>query len=95
MLQVREDNDGVLFWIEVKARSRKTEVLDIRGGVLRLRVTTPPIEGAANEACRKLLSKTLGISKTSITIQKGETSHKKLIHCLDLTPQDVLSRIAS
>lgn len=93
MLTVREEKDGVVFWIEVKPRSRKNEIVDVREGALRLRITAPPLEGAANEACRKLLSKILGISKTSITIKKGETAHKKLIHCRNLTTQDILARI--
>ena len=93
MLQLKEDKDGVLFWIVVKPRSGKNEIVDIREGALRVRVTAPPIEGAANEACRKLLSKALGISKTSISIQKGKSSQKKLIHCLNLTPHDISVRI--
>ena len=93
MLKLREQNDGVMFWIRVKPRSGKDEIIDIKEGALCVRVTAPPVEGAANEACRKLLSKILGISKTSITIQKGETSPKKLIHCLNITPREIRAKI--
>ncbi len=93
MLQIQEDKDGSTFWIVVKPRSKRNEIVDVREGALRVRVTAPPVDGAANEACRKLISKTFGISKTSIAIRKGKTSQKKLIYCRNLTPHDVLARL--
>ena len=92
-LRIQENPSGATFWVVVKPRSRKNELVDIREGSLCVRVTAPPVEGAANEACRKLLAKTLGISKSGIAIRKGETSPKKLIHCRNLTAQEVLDRI--
>jgi len=89
MLDLRQDQDGVLFWIKAKPRSKKTELLDIREGILHVKVTAPPVEGAANQACRKLLSKALGVSTSRITIRKGETAHTKLIHCRDCSPEAI------
>ncbi|MCD6353176.1 MAG: DUF167 domain-containing protein [Proteobacteria bacterium] len=85
MLDIREHNGGVLFPIIVKPKSKKNEVVRFHDGALRIKVTAPPIEGAANETCRKLLAKTLGVSKSSITIIKGKKSSRKIIQCKTLT----------
>lgn len=94
MLHIREDNDGVLFWITVKPRSKRNEVIAAaQEQAITVRVTAPPVEGKANEACRTLLAKVLGISKTSVTIRTGEASARKLIHCKHISPQEVQDRL--
>jgi len=84
MLDIREYNEGVMFSVIVQPRSKKNEIVGIHGGALRVKVTAPPVEDAANKALRKLLSRTLGASKSSIDIIKGRTSPRKLIHCRNL-----------
>ena len=48
--------------------------------LLKLRLVTPPVEGAANEALIAFLDKTLGLRKADITIRSGETSRVKILH---------------
>lgn len=47
------------------------------GRVLRVRVAAPPVEGKANEVLRDFLAKTLGLSKSSVVLEKGGTSRVK------------------
>lgn len=47
--------------------------------LLRVYVTTVPENGKANAAVIKLLSKALGVSKSSFTIVQGELSKDKMI----------------
>jgi uncharacterized protein (TIGR00251 family) len=47
--------------------------------VLRVKVTAPPVRGRANAALLALLSKVLGVSKSRLSIVKGEASHNKVI----------------
>lgn len=49
------------------------------GDVLRVRVTAPPADGAANAAVVALLAKHLGVSKSAISIVSGATSRTKVI----------------
>ncbi len=58
--------------------SRRTAVETEAAG-LRIHLTAPPVEGKANEALLKLLSKTLSVPKSSITIQRGEHGRRKVI----------------
>ncbi len=80
-LDIREDREGVVFPVNVQPRARTDGIIGIHEGALKIRICAPPVEGAANEALRKLLAKILKVSKSSIKILKGETSHRKLIHC--------------
>jgi len=80
-LEVRVHENGVTFPVIVQPRSKKNGVVGLSDGALRVKVTAPPVEGAANEALIKLLSQGLGIKKSDIEILKMKTSRRKLIQC--------------
>lgn len=66
--------------IRVVPRASRDELAGFDdAGRLRVRLTAPPVEGAANRALIKLLAKSLGVSKSAVTIVKGETSRNKLV----------------
>jgi hypothetical protein len=48
-------------------------------GSLKIRLTAPPVDGAANEALVKFLSETLSLSKSSVEIVSGHTSREKRV----------------
>ncbi len=48
-------------------------------GALKVRLTAPPVEGAANDALVKLVSTALGIPQRRIAIVSGQTSRTKVI----------------
>jgi len=80
---------GTLVRLRVQPRA-STERLDgLRDGSVRLRVTAPPVEGAANAACIAFLAKTLGISRAQLHLQAGVKSRDKLVHITGLTPAQV------
>jgi len=89
VLDIREHNKGITFPVNVQPRSKKNGIAEIRDGVLIIKVNAPPVEGAANKALKKLLSQTLGISKSNIEILKGKTSHRKLILCRNFRIKDL------
>ncbi len=89
MLDIREYKKGVVFPVHVQPRAKQSEVAGVREGALKIKVIAPPVEGAANEALKKLLSRFLGVRKTSIEILKGKTAHRKLIHCRNLGPKEL------
>ena len=57
----------------------RAEALEVADGVVRVRLTAPAIEGKANEACLRLLAKTLKIPKSALTIARGEHGRNKII----------------
>jgi uncharacterized protein (TIGR00251 family) len=65
------------------------------GDTLRLRVTAPPTEGKANAGVITLLAKTLGVSKSRLTIVRGHSSREKVVSIETLTEPEVRLHIES
>jgi len=63
----------------IQPKTSRNEIVGPRNGELIIRLTAPPVDGAANQALIKLLSKTFKIAKTRIQILSGETSRHKLL----------------
>lgn len=82
-------DSGVLLRLRVQPRARVERLEGLHGDQLRLRLTAPPVSGAANAACIAFLAKKLGVNRSRVRIQAGEKSRDKLIHIAGLTPAAV------
>jgi uncharacterized protein len=69
----------LIFDVRVVPRASKSEIVGELGGALKIRIASPPVDGAANAQLIKLLSKKLGVAKSDIEIVSGETSKLKKI----------------
>ncbi len=81
--------DGILLDLAIQPRASRSAVVGIHDGALKLRLTAPPVEGAANKECVRLLSKTFGIAKTRIRLVKGERSRRKRVLLKGLSHAEV------
>lgn len=82
MLNYLVTNGAITFTAKIVPRASKSEIVGELDGALKIRISAPPVAGAANKELIKLLSKTLGVSKSAIVILSGETSKIKQI-CID------------
>ena len=57
---------------------------------ITLRLTAPPVDGAANAACRAFLAERLDVAKSRLTILRGETARAKLIRIRDADAAEIL-----
>jgi uncharacterized protein (TIGR00251 family) len=67
------------IYIKVSPRSSKNEVVKVSEGEYKVRLTAPPVDGAANEALIKLLSQHFKVSKSLINIVGGKTAKIKMV----------------
>lgn len=89
--------------VRVQPRASKNAIVGRRGEVLHVRVTAPPLDGAANEACLALLSRFLRAPVSSkhaghadplrLVLIKGTHSREKVIRVFGLTPEQVQARL--
>ena len=79
--------------IRVAPRSSSNGIVGEENGVLKIRLTAPPVEGKANKALRGLLAKRLGLPKGSIEIVSGEKSRNKTVRIRGLSRQEVEGRL--
>ncbi|HIJ80603.1 MAG TPA: YggU family protein [Desulfuromonadales bacterium] len=70
---------GLFLNVFVQPRASKNQVCGIQGDELKIRLTSPPVDGAANRLCREFVAKLLGVSRASVEIVSGESSRHKRI----------------
>lgn len=79
--------------VRVLPRASRMAVGGVRDGRLIVRVTAPPVDGAANEAAVLAVADALGVPTRSVAITSGETSRNKTIDVRGLATQDVAVRL--
>ena len=90
MLALTEKKEGLVIKVAVVPRASRNQVAGLKENALKIKLTAPPVEGAANKACLQFLSKALGLPKSSLTIVSGESSRTKRI-LIRLNPKDTKS----
>src|SRR5215470_1965202 len=93
MLLLNEYQDGVTFAVKVRPRAKKNAITGELGDALKLSLTTPPIEGRANEACVEFFAKLLKVPRSSVTIAFGQSSRNKVIRVVELSAEEVRRRL--
>ncbi|HJK92534.1 MAG TPA: DUF167 family protein [Polyangiaceae bacterium LLY-WYZ-15_(1-7)] len=78
-LEVRTEEGAVVFPVRVAPRASRSAIAGLHGGALKVALTAPPVEGAANAALVKLLAKKLGVAKSAVTIVRGERGRDKQV----------------
>jgi len=84
---------GTLVRLRVQPRASAERLDGVRDGCIRLRLTAPPVDGAANAACIAFLAKMLGINRAQMRLQAGAKSREKLVHIAGLTPAQVAAAL--
>ncbi len=84
-LKVTESKGAVVFTVRVVPRASKSGIIGEHDGALRVRIASPPVDGAANTELIKLLAKRFHVSKSDIEIVSGETSKNKRIKIANLS----------
>ena len=83
------------FAVKVHPRAGKNAITGELGNVLKVSLTSPPVNGRANEACIDFFAKLLKVPRTSVTIASGQTSRRKVIRVSGLSAEDIRSRIGT
>ena len=83
-LRINPYKSGIRFSAIIQPRSTQNEVLGIHNNSLKIRLTSPPVDGAANKNCVKFLAKFLGLSPSKIHIVAGLNNKNKTIEIVDI-----------
>jgi len=92
MIPIKDSNQGSTFAVKVHPRAKKNAITGEVGDALKLSLTTPPIEGRANNACVEFLAKLLKVPRSSVTIASGQTSRNKVIRVVGLSLEELRHR---
>ena len=78
--------DSLILSIYVQPRASKNQICGIQGEELKIRLTSPPVDGAANKLCREFVADLFDVSKSSVEIISGQTSRHKRLRILGNHP---------
>ena len=67
--------------------------MGLKDDVWQVRVAAPPVEGKANQELIRFLSDVLGVSKSSLTIERGLTGRNKVVAVAGLAQDEVMGRL--
>jgi len=78
-IYIHARQDGVAFKVYIQPRASKNSISGVFGDALKIRLTAPPVDNAANKLCLKFLAKKLHIPANSIEIISGHTGRNKTL----------------
>ena len=93
MRPVEKRDDGIILRVRVQPKASRDAVIVEADGRIRVALTAPPVEGAANKALRLFLAKRLGVPKSAVCLVRGEKSRDKAVQVRGLTPADALEML--
>jgi len=90
---LRVQADGILLSIKLQPRAAANQVGEPLGDELRMKVTAPPVDAAANKALVKLVADILDCPRNRVELVRGHTSRHKVIKIFGLSEEAVLARL--
>lgn len=95
MIDLKDKDGAVTIKLRIQPRASRTEMVGEHNGAIKLRVAAPPVDGKANDECRRFLAKLLKVGATSIEIISGDSSRDKVIRVSNISARQVLEALDS
>lgn len=85
---------GAILNLKVVPRASRDEIAGAAGGVLRVRLRAPPVEGRANEALVAFLAERLDLPRRTIEVLRGETARIKQVRIIGADPARITAALS-
>ena len=90
---LREQDGSVLLFVKLQPRASASEIGEALGNELRIKVTAPPVDAAANEALLRLLAEELDCPRNRVELVRGHTSRHKTLRLHGFTIAEVIAKL--
>lgn len=87
--------DGVALALKVTPRAPRNAIGEPLGNELRVKVTAPPVDAAANEALIRFLAEYFDCPRGKVQLMRGQTSRHKVVKLLGMSAEAVTAKLAS
>ncbi len=94
-LRIAETSAGVELALKVVPGASRSKVAGVLGDSLKLAVSAPPADGAANRAVIELLADTFGVAERSVAIVSGHTNPRKRAQIAGITREQAIARLTA
>jgi len=82
-------DNSIVFEVRIQPKSAKNEIKGLIGHALKVKVTSPPIEGRANKACIDLIAKEFSVRRSHVEIIRGHKSRTKTVRIVGIAPDEI------
>ena len=90
---LREMAGGTLLFVKLQPRASKNEICAPLGDKLKIKVTAPPVDAAANQALIELLAAKLHSARSRVELIRGQTSRQKSVMLHGFTASEILLKL--
>jgi hypothetical protein len=94
-LDLRDGDAGLTLRVRVQPRASKDALGGERDGALVVRLTAPPVEGAANEALARFLGRSLGVAPSAVRVLSGASGRNKVVSVAGLDAATARERLGA
>ena len=91
---LKESANGVYLAIKLQPRASRQQISGLHGTELKVSVTAPPVDAAANRALIEYFAELLEISRSNVELVKGQTSRHKTLHVTGLSSANIREKLA-
>ena len=84
-----EAQEAVTLGIRIQPRASKNGMARMADGTLKIRLTAPPVNGAANDALVRYLADSFGVPRSAVEILSGHTARQKVVRITGIDHRDV------
>ena len=90
---LRAQAGGALLSVKLQPRASKNEIGRPLGDELKIKVTAPPVDAAANQALIELLAEKLDCARGRVELIRGQTSRHKTLKLHGFSPEEVAEKL--
>jgi len=90
---LKAQDDQVLLYVKAQPRSSRNEIGEVLGAELKIKITAPPVDSAANESLARFLAEVLGCPRSAVRLMRGETSRHKIIAIHGVKADEIATRL--
>jgi len=90
----KADGGGVQFAARIQPRSGRDRISGVHDGAIKIHLTAPPVDGAANKACIKFVASAFGVSPSRVTLVSGQTGRNKILRIEGLAEREFSEKIS-
>jgi uncharacterized protein (TIGR00251 family) len=92
---LRAIDGGVTLALAVQPNAKASSIAGVHGDRLKVKVASPPVDGAANAALCAFLAARLGVKERQVSVARGATGRQKVIEIIGITAEEAAARLAA
>ena len=86
---------GIVLDVRVIPRAAKAGIAGVRDGALLVRLTAPPVDGAANAELIGIIADALEVAQRAVSLTSGDRSRRKRMHVAGISVDQATARLAA